>query len=124
MVLALRCALGSAIGLATAVGFLWSRQPGRPLWPWWAALFVGAAMVTWKQPHFRWLVALAVWSAHFVWVDWSWRSERSAMLAKDPYCCVVAGLEGLVAMTAIFWPVLGSYFVPIARQIPGLRHRP
>jgi hypothetical protein len=80
-------------------------------------------MVTWKQSHFRLLVALAVWSAHFAWVDWSWRSERAVMLTKDPYCCVVAGLEGLVAMTAIIWPVLGAYFGPIAEQIPGLRHR-
>lgn len=91
MVLALRCALGTSIGLATTIGFSSSWQAARPLWPWWAALFVGAALVTWKQSHSRWLVALVVWSAHFVWVDWSWRSERAVMRAKDPYCCVVAG---------------------------------
>jgi len=84
---------------------------------WWLALLAGSVLVMWKQSGKRWGVVLVMWFAHVVWIDSAWISRRERMRLEDPYCCVLAGFEGVVAMSAIVWPVFGACIEPIGRRI-------
>lgn len=112
-----RLSCSTLAGLLLGISYYADWSFGRGFVLWLAAFVLTGAAVTWNQVRRRWLVALWMWLSCFVYVESIAVRKLELERRRNPYCCILEGIETIPAFLSFPLPLVGMSLQPLFRTL-------